>query len=400
MSRVIKFLALVALAVAAAVLVACGGGSDAVSADEDPTAVLERAFSDESAVNSAKIDAKVTIEVEGEDAGNLEIGVKGAVDNAEQQAPDTDLTLTVGGDMGGEDIDFEAGAVMTPQAGYVRLDGETYQIDPGMYEQVRGQIAQQTGGAEKDAEAGNGGLFGSLDAQAFLADVTNEGTEDVEGVETVKISGTVDTDKALAEAESFLNSADTLQGLGVGTPGTEEFEEVKQALGNVDFNIYVGSDDGVIRKMEFQAPVDPADSDNSGTFAVSITLADVNKEQDITEPSDAKPFDELIAVIGEGALKELGFEGFNDLGQLGQGSSPFDQLEKLLGGDDSGGKGAKSDGSGGAAAQLDKALKDASAELDQALEGMPDMDNAKEAFACIRKAKTVEEISACEELVK
>lgn len=412
-SRVIKFFSLFALSAVAAVLVACGGGGgEAVSADEDPQAVLERAFSDESAVNSAKIDAKMTIDVEGEEAGKVELGVNGAVENAGEEAPDTDLNVSIDGDIDGEKIEFEAGAVLTAEAGFVRLEGETYQIDPGMYEQVRGQIAQQTGDAEADEDSTNGGLFGSLDAQAFLTDVSNEGTEDVEGVETVKISGTVDTDKALAEAESFLGSADTLQGLGMGAPGTEEFGEVKEALGNVDFSIYVGSDDGVIRKMEFEAPVNPPDSDNSGSFSVSITLADVNEPQDIKAPSDAKPFDELIAAIGEGALSGLGLDGFNDLGQLGGGSSPFDQLEGLFGGGSDSGKsggnsggtsadGAKSGGDANeSAAELDQILEDASAEVDQALEGMPELEGAKEALDCIQKAKTVDEISACEELVK
>ena len=401
MSRVVKTLCIFVLAGMAAFLVACSGGGDgAVSADEDPQAVLERAFSNESAVESAKIDAKMTIEVEGDEAGSVEFGINGAVANASQEAPDTDLTLTVKGDVGDQDIDFEAGTILTPEAGYVRLSGETYQIDPGMYEQIRGQVAQQTSDGKGDG-AKSGGLFGSLDAQAFLSDVTNEGTEDVEGVETVKVSGSVDTEKAMAEFESFLGSADQLQGLGLDAPGSKEFNEVKQALGDVDFNIYVGSDDGIIRKMDFTAPVDPPNSDSSGSFSISVVLADVNEEQDITAPSDAKPFDELIAAIGEGALSGLGIEGFNDLGQLGGGSSPFDQLGDLLGGGN-GGSGASADGDSGAdrKKQVEKALEDASADLDQALEGLPDMDAAKEALDCIKKAKTVEEISKCEELVK
>lgn len=411
MTRFSKIFTLIAIAALAGFFSACGGSSDAVSADEDPQAVLERAFSDESAVNSAKIDAAMTIEVEGDDAGTVELAVNGAVENAGGDTPDTDLTVSIDGDIGDESMEFEAGAVLTAKEGVVRLDGENYMIDPGMYEQIRGQISRQT-----ENETDNGGLFGSLDGEAFLTDVKNEGTEEVEGVETVKIAGTVDTDKALAEFESFLGSADTLQGLGVDAPGSKEIEELREALGDVDFSIYVGSDDGVIRKMEFTAPVNPADSDSSGSFSVSITLADVNEPQEIKVPTDTKPFDELISAIGSGALSGLGIEGFNDLGQLGgSGASPFDRLGDLLGGSDDkssgsgkssgGNKGASADSSSGgakvdAAAQLDKALEDAGTQLNEALEGIPDTGKAKEALDCMQKAKTVDDLSACEELVK
>lgn len=402
MSRVRNIFSLFIFAAVAAFLVACGGGGDSVvSADEDPQAVLERAFSNESAVESAKVDASVTIEVDGEKGGEIGIGVTGAVANAGADAPDSDLTVSLDGDIDGEEIDFEAGAILTPDAGFIRLGGETYKIDPGMYEQIRGQVAQQTQGDDANAD---GGLFGSLDPEAFLDDVSNEGTEDVEGVETVKISGTVDTEKALAEFQSFMDSADQLQGLGMDAPGTKEFEEVREALGDVDFSIYVGSEDGIVRKMEFTAPVDPPDGDSSGNFSVSVTLADVNEEQDITAPADAKPFDELIAAIGNGALSDLGIDGFNDLGQLGgSGESPFDQLGDLLGGGSgSGGKasgGSGDSGNGGKdAAQVQESLDAASEKIDEALSNIP--EGAKEAVDCAQNAKSVEDLSKCEELVK
>lgn len=415
MTRFRNILSLIAIAALAGFLAACGGGNGEVSADQDPQAVLERAFSNESAVESAKIDAAMTIEIEGDEAGTVELGLKGAVENASQEAPDMDLTVSIDGDVDGESVDFEAGAILTAEAGAVRLGGDTYQIDPGMYEQIRGQIAQQTGDQKQEGEeAKGGGLFGSIDAEAFLTDVTNEGNEDVEGVETVKISGTVDTDKALAEFESFLGSADALQGLGVEAPGSNEIEEVRGALGNVDFSIYVGSDDGIIRKMDFSAPVDPPDSDSSGSFSVSITLADVNEDQEISVPANTKPFDELIAAIGEGALKGLGIEGFNDLGQLGGGSSPFDRLGDLLGGSDNKANGGNSadggangaanrgadDGAGDAKAQLEGILGDAEKQVNEALKGMPQVENAGEALDCIQNAKSVDELKACEELVR
>jgi hypothetical protein len=400
-SRVRNFFALIFIAALPAFLVACGGGGgDAVSSDSDPREVLEKAFSQESAVNSAKIDASMTIKVDGDKGGEMNIGVNGALANAGGDTPDTDIDFKVDGELDGESIDFKAGAVLLPDSGFVKLDGETYEIDPGMYEQIRGQVAQQT----KDQEAGeNGGLFGSLDPEAFLENVSNEGTEDVEGVETVKISGTVDTEKAMAEFESFMDSADQLQGLGMEAPGSKEFEEVSEALGDVDFTIYVGTDDAIIRKMEYSAPVNPPDEDTSGSFSVSITLTDVNEDQEISAPADAKPFDELIAAIGDGALGDLGVDGFNDLGQLGgDGGSPFDQLNDLLGGSDDskGGKKKQSGGSSGgpSADQVQDAIDQAQAEVEKAMENVP--DQAKQAIECAQKAKSVEDLNKCEELVR
>ena len=53
--------------------------------------------------------------------------------------------------------------------------------------------------------------------------------------------------------------------------------------------------------------MDDAASDTSGTVAFDASITDLNEDQDISAPSDAKPFDDLLGQLG--ALGALGSGG-------------------------------------------------------------------------------------------
>jgi hypothetical protein len=68
--------------------------------------------------------------------------------------------------------------------------------------------------------------------------------------------------------------------------------------------------------------VDEQQSGTAGTVAFDVAVTDLNDDQDIAEPSDAKPFDELLGQlgglgIGGGALGGSG----DDSAASGAGSS-------------------------------------------------------------------------------
>ena len=310
------FLILIVAALAA-LLVACGGGEEQVSASDDPTAVLERAFGSEDAITSAKIDAEVSATAEGDQGGDFELSLSGAVDEADSDLPRLDIDFGLTGSGGdADDVDFDAGMVLTGDAGFIKLGDKTYELDPGLFDQFKAQAEQQMG-ATGASGADGPGIFGDLKPENFLTQLSNEGETDIDGVSTVKISGKVDTAKAVAELKAMMGSAPGLQTLGVGMPGTDDLDEVADSVGDVTFNVYAGADDGLLRRMEIEMPIKPGDDIEGGSATITVNLSDVNEPQDIEAPSNARPFSELLGGIGSGELSELGIDGFEDLGNLG-----------------------------------------------------------------------------------
>ena len=61
--------------------------------------------------------------------------------------------------------------------------------------------------------------------------------------------------------------------------------------------IYTGKDDQILRRMVVNLGVEDAASGTSGTIAFDVSLTDLNEDQDIAEPADAKPFSELLQPV-------------------------------------------------------------------------------------------------------
>ena len=86
--------------------------------------------------------------------------------------------------------------------------------------------------------------------------------------------------------------------------------------------MWTGEDDKILRRVEvefgFELPKDlqqDAQGVESGNIKLALEIADVNKEQDIKPPSNARPLSELQSTLGVGgALGGLG-------GSSGGGSS-------------------------------------------------------------------------------
>jgi hypothetical protein len=82
------------------------------------------------------------------------------------------------------------------------------------------------------------------------------------------------------------------------------------------FDIYVGKDDDIIRRvsgrLEFEVPEESREDARglqSGSLTFSIELTDVNGDQQIEAPANARPLSALTESLGAGALDGLGGGG-------------------------------------------------------------------------------------------
>jgi hypothetical protein len=106
---------------------------------------------------------------------------------------------------------------------------------------------------------------------------------------------------------------------------------VLDAVKDPRVEIYTGKDDQILRRLVVNLGVEDNSSGTSGTVAFDISITDLNEDQDIAEPADAKPFNDLLSQLGGlglGGASGSGSGSSDDGGASGSGTSPED-LEKF-----------------------------------------------------------------------
>jgi hypothetical protein len=332
-----RILALFAvLAAVAAVFAACGSSSDSSdSSGEDPQKVLENASLE--GVKSGEIDLALNATAEGDEGGEVEVSLSGPFEaGGKGELPQVGMKAEVSGSAGGEDLDFEGGLTLLTDHGFVEYEGEAYEVDPttfGFLKSALEQSQQQEG--EGDVTACQKAAEGIKFSQ-FAKQLSNEGSADVDGTSTTKLSGDLDVSGAVdALIQLTEDPACSSQLEAAGPLPIGELEEAKgelsKAIKKAHVDLYVGDDD-IVRKMALELTIQPPQAkDEKVELEMELTLSAVNEEQSFDEPSGAKPLEALFRKLKVNPLELL--EGTQEgLGGL---------LEGLSGG--SGGSGSGSE---------------------------------------------------------
>lgn len=330
MSR-FRFLALFATLVAlASVFVACGGGDDGDgggNSGEDPQQLVENFLLE--GVKSGELDFSMHVNVKGEDPGEFEVNLSGPFEQGEKgELPQLEMSAEISGE--GEDL--EGGLTLLTDRAFVDYEGTSYEVDPTTFSFVKAALerGQQQGG-DQDFTACQKAAEGIKFSQ-FTDNLKNEGSADVEGTETTKVSGDVDvpgfidTFFQLAESPACASQLES-----AGSLPKEELEdardEVLDAIKRSHVEVYVGEDD-IARKLVLEMTVAPKDSDDEVDMELEATLTGVNEEQSFSTPSDAKPLEDLFDKLGVNPLELL---------EATQGEGLDGLLEGITGGSDPGG---------------------------------------------------------------
>jgi hypothetical protein len=331
--------ALFAMAIA---LSACGGGGD--KSDESPQQVVEEATLQ--GIDSGNLDLSLAVKAQGKEGGNVDVSLSGPFQGeGKGQLPQLDMSAKAKGSIDGSDIDFEGGLVLLPNSAYVNYEGTEYEVDPTTFSFVESaikQAQQEAGGGSGSAEAaGCQEEVGKLKVGNLIENSTNEGSADVGGTSTTKISGDLDVSGALDTVIEVVESpACKAQLAGAGPlPSKAEIEEAKDevssALKTAHVDIYVG-DDGIVRRVDAKLMIEPKNG-GSGPKSIEIDLdlqlTGVNEEQEISAPGNAKPLSDLFLKLGINPIELLGLlngegggEGLGDLLQ-GLGEAAGDAAE-------------------------------------------------------------------------
>jgi hypothetical protein len=356
--------------VAAALIAGCGGGDS----DVDPQTVIDETFNNDERVSSGDLSLTISGSAEGAQGGSFEASLSGPFqgDPDDPNAiPQLDWTGSLTAEGAGQSISFEGGLVVTEDNAFVEYAGGTYELGTEMFAQFR-QAAEQaaaqqteteglsvgeafTQGCESQLEAAGGDTAAcDIDFQGWLTDLESEGTEDVEGTEADHVSGSLNVDTMLQDLVELGSAVPQASGV----PTEDQVQQVADAISEASFDLYSGTDDRILRGLDFNLAIDPSaipDAEAAGVESVDasfgLRLGGVNEEQTVEAPGDAQPIEELLSQFG---VDPNALGGLGGLGALG-GAPP---------------SGSGSGGGGG---------------------------NADAYLDCVAEAQTPDEINACAE---
>ena len=300
---------------AAGAIAACGGGS--AGGDEDPQQILDETFAGAQDVTSGVFQVLLAAggQAGGEDA-QFDLSLGGPFqDQGEGQLPAFDLSFDVNLQSAAQDAEFAGAATSTGSAGFLTFMGTTYEVDREIFDGFK-QGFEQAGGAGADgtdADAAAQLQEPGIDPSGWLTNLQNEGNEDIEGTETIHISGDANVSQIVEDIQSAANS--------VGNQGeaipTDELGQVEDAITEARIDVFTGADDKILRRLALTFAIDlPEEAGGGGNASIdfSVTLSQLNEEQTIDAPTDAQPLSELLSQFG---LLGLGIGDLGPLGDLG-----------------------------------------------------------------------------------
>ena len=312
-------------------LAACGGASSEKSG-ESPQAVLNEATL--RGIESGNIDLSLGVKAPGSEGGDLDVSLSGPFQGeGKGNLPRLDMTAQATGSVQGKEVDFEGGLVLLPNTAYVNYEGVEYEVDPSTYGFVEATLnrAQRESGAQGGA-AGAAACqeeAGKLKVADFIENGANEGSADVGGTATTKVSGDLNVSSAIdAVLEVAESQACRVQLAAAGPlPSRAEVEKAKEELGtavkSAHVDVYVG-DDNIVRQISAQLQIEPRNGGKgpkSAELDLELKLTGVNEEQTISAPEDTEPLNKLFRKLGINPIELLG---------VLQGEEGGEGLSKLL----------------------------------------------------------------------
>ena len=294
----LRIAALLVACFAAIAIAACGGDD---GGDEDPAEVLDATFTNDESIDSGRFDLTLDVSTEGgDDAGDFNATLGGPFAGGGEGFPQFDLDADVELESSVQDFSGEVGITSTGDSAFVNFQGTEYELPADAVQEFTSTYEQLQAQGESEEQGGN--LLSSLgiDPTGWLTDLENEGDEDVEGTETVKITGQADTPKLVEDLRSIAERAP--DAVGPVTPEElEDLDELTNLVESAEFSFYSGKDDSLLRKVDGNIALNPPDAEGapeSVSVDFSLTLSELNEEQEIAAPEDAQPLQGLLDSLG------------------------------------------------------------------------------------------------------
>lgn len=288
------------LLLSALMLSACSGGGSGGGSDEDAAALLDKAFSEP--VPSADVDIDAQLDIEGRPGFEdpLRIRATGPYVRSEKSLPKLDLDVSIEAQGAGQAI--QAGVLSTGDRLFVKFGGAFYEQSPEQVARTNRQLAREDGK--------NSGTFADLglNARDWVVDAQVDGEEEIGGVTTEHVTGTLDVAALLTDINGLAKrSAGTLEDAGEAAKplGKQQIERLAKSVDNPSFDIYVGKDDDIVRRISLRIAVEVPEQDRKrvggitqASVRLSAQLDDVGGDQQVEAPRSSRPLSDLTSQLG------------------------------------------------------------------------------------------------------
>ncbi len=299
--RVRAIVALLALALVALTLAACGddgGGGGGGGSSADAETLLRQTFTGTHEIRSGRADIQLRVVVDDESfRGPIDVGVSGPFQSAGSgEIPEFDMAL----DVDAQGQTFEAGLVSTSDRVFVEVSGTAYEVPADLIAQLKDSYgrSQQEGSSQEMSLDSLG-----LDPMSWLEDPTVEGTETVGGVETDHVSAGIDVNALLDDVDTVLERINE-QGLagatGQDVPDSipaDARRQIEDAVKTAEFDVWSGTEDHTLRRLRVVLAIEPPEGEGgprSLDVELTVELSDLNAPQTIEAPATSRPLNELL----------------------------------------------------------------------------------------------------------
>ncbi len=380
MSRKRSALLLAIFAALAAILSACGGGGGGSS--EDPQKVIESATFE--GIESGEVDVSLNVSSKGDKGGEVKAELSGPFQTTGKESlPELAMTVKANGEAEGEKVDFDGGLTVLNDRAFIAYKGTNYEVDPTTFGFIKSgfEESEQEGAGESQGAGATAcqKAAESLDLGEFVDNLENEGSEDVDGTGTTKLSGDLNPKTAieavikLGEEPSCSSELEAAGPLPLNELKEQE-SELTGAIKKAHITVNIGEDDHIPRKVAAQMTIEPKGSGETAEVEFELTLSKVNEKQTIKGPAGAEPIEKLFDQLGVNPLELLGAiqgGGGADLGSLLEG----------IGGESGG---SSSSGSSSEAEELE----------------LPSVEDSKEFTECLQNAESASDVQKCASLME
>ena len=295
MTRIRPLIALAFALVATLVFAACGGGGNS----EDPQQVLQQTFNNPTSIQSGTFDLDFRIETSGgANPGSFEtkLGGKFASQGA-GQFPKFDVDASVKAESGSQSFSGTGGLISTGDGAFVNFQGTDYTVPQQLYDEFTATYAQLQG---QNSSGKSTDLLKALNISPanWLTDLKNEGTDDVEGAQTIHISGSANVSKLVADLKAIAQRA----GNAVGNVNTQQLDQLNNVVQSGDIDVYSGENDKLLRRFQIHVDLKPPagtpGAPDSLSVDIQLNFADLNKPQTFSAPANPQPLSTLFQTLG------------------------------------------------------------------------------------------------------
>jgi hypothetical protein len=307
-------ISLILVLVAAGLVAGCGGGGgdDEASSSTDVNQLLKDTFSGKKDIKSGKLDLAINVSAGSNGTFNAKLsGPFESQGSGKMPKLDIDATLEGGGQS------FQAGVTSTGDKGFVSYAGTDYAVPDSVFKQFKAGFEESAKKATSQNQNQSLATLG-IDPSKWLTNAKNEGDAKVGDTDVIKITGDVDVSKLLDDVNNALQKIRSIGGAQASSLPDQlsaaDKKQAEDAIKDLSVEIYTGKDDKILRRMVVAMKL--AAQNDTADLKLDFQLLDLNEGQDISEPENTKPFNDLAS-----KLNGLGLGGLGALGGAAGGSS-------------------------------------------------------------------------------